>query len=151
MCKTLDQKLIDIFKDANCFYECAQMALGAKEGKSINIVNDLRSLMLKAPFCVNIAFACELYLKMIMLKDGIEIPHIHKLGKLYNHLPQKRQEELRILFNISEPVFLSLLKASSDLFEKYRYGFENNNLPKVHGMFMLNLAENLHSICKTLS
>lgn len=151
MCKTLNQKLIDIFNDANCFYECAQMALGTKEDKSINVVNNLKIQMLKAPFCVNIAFACELYLKMIMLKDGIEIPHLHKLDKLYNNLPQNRQEELRILFNISEPAFLSSLKASSDLFENYRYGFENNNLPKVHGMFMLNLAENLHSICMTLS
>lgn len=148
-------KLNRIFEDANCFYECAKRVLGEKNEKgSIDIIKNSQVLILKTPFCVNIAFACELYFKMLILNNGTTIPHTHKLYELYGSLLKKQQKTLCSLFNKpeeaieeSEAKFLSSLKASSDLFEKYRYGFENDNLPSIKVMFILNLTEYLYNMC----
>lgn len=148
-------KLMRIFRDAECFYKCAVKVLGENnKNGSIKIMENSQLLTLVAPFCVNIAFACELYFKMLLLYKGVDIPRTHKLDKLYYKLPKEQQKQLYTLFNeteenieITKTNFMESLKNSSDLFMKYRYGFENGNLPRVQMMFVLNLAEYLHRMC----
>lgn len=71
-------------------------------------------------FFVNGSFSVELYLKALLLFDGIKVPATHNLKSLYNHLSKVRKKELKRLC----PKMISYLNEQKDFFIKWRYRHE---------------------------
>ena len=63
--------------------------------------NDIYSMN---PIYINMLFACELYLKCLLLKNGKTYNEVRKLrhhfNKLFNNLNEKQKKELRNRFNV---------------------------------------------------
>jgi hypothetical protein len=103
-----------------------------------------------APFIVNAAFACELYLKSIQcIFGGYE--EGHSLNVLFKHLPNKVKDYINKLsknmaseFQVEEGVlFKEHLKKVSGAFTKYRYIFEQEeeSFNTAHVLFPLKVLE----------
>jgi len=102
------------FKNAENFYICS--AILFKE--SIQFINVAS---------VNLAFACELYLKAMLYKLDINFGRIHGLYELYQLLPVECQdrikENIEFKYDKNENVEL-VLKEISDAFVFLRYSHE---------------------------
>lgn len=68
-------------------------------------------------FMVNGIFACELYLKSIILMEDKEIKYTHKLNELYNLLEDSTKQKLIDEYHDIEPFF----KEQADSFVNWRY------------------------------
>jgi HEPN domain-containing protein len=76
------------------------------------------------PGVVNYAFACELYLKVLLLQSGVEHSRQHNLTKLFRRLPDELQGDVKIAMNIE--CFDSILDKVSNNFLEFRYLYEMN-------------------------
>lgn len=86
---------------------------------------------LPVPETVNRSFACELYMKAILLYNG-NYPHDHNLTELFGKLPQEIQKKLKSEVQqdtgYGEVEFNAKLQAISDIFEECRYVHEYSEL-----------------------
>ena len=77
----------------------ARMYLKIAESKEFNR-NDIFSMN---PIYINMLFACELYLKSLLLKNGKTYIDVKKYGhhfnKLFANLNEKQKDKLRLRFN----------------------------------------------------
>lgn len=81
------------------------------------------------PFVVNSAFACELFLKAIIMVNTMPPAIIkeHKLKNLFNKLPADDQKQIKELFNMRMKNDLhDLLDELSNTFIEWRYAFEHS-------------------------
>ena len=125
--------------------------MGSNEGDDkIKIISNGKILILKAPTIVNIAFACELYLKAILFNQGAGIPETHKLDFLYNQLSQQKRAQIRKLCNKKEEEFKQLIAEYSKLFVQYRYSFDYEDKSNPRFKFLLDLTDALQEICKQI-
>ena len=126
-----------MFYTATDFYNCAEF------------VFNLEDSFMKGyhtPAVVNLAFACEVYLKTLLENQGIEIK-THDLSKLFQKLPEECQQD--ILKDVSEDGFslvdvfgISEIDRISRVFEDWRYNYE-------HSVLNVDLGF-LESFCKAL-
>lgn len=106
---------------------------------------------LEAPIMVNAAFACEMFLKGLLLHEKKNINHIHDLLELYKQLsPDARyilgciccdhgnDDEKEI-----EEKFSKYLSRYSKAFSQIRYMVENKGWNKLGITSMLSLAYNI--------
>lgn len=103
------------------------------------------------PFTVNAAFACELYMKAILIHNSADgtIARGHKLDELFNALPKDAQNQIETLFNKKLKHDLhSLLVEISTAFVEWRYAFEGGVRINVTGI--LAFATALHEYVDTL-
>lgn len=92
------------------------------------------TILMPAAFC-NIAFACELFIKAILLtteeyEDATSIRG-HSLNYLFHLLPsefQKRAEAEIVISDANPASFNERLKRSADSFERFRYAYEQESL-----------------------
>lgn len=77
--------------EANVFYRVA---------KSINNRNFFLQNGESYPFAVNLSFSCELYLKYLLLINGIKYGSTHYLDQLYGLLPSKMKNEIKFIFEL---------------------------------------------------
>lgn len=78
------------------------------------------------PFTVNIAFACELYMKAILIYGSTEntIIRVHKLDELFDVLPNDAKVQIEALYSRQlKRDFRSLLSEISNTFIDWRYAF----------------------------
>ena len=144
-------KLVQMFQNANIFKLCAYRSMGEIENNDkIKIISDGKILILKAPTIVNIAFACELYLKAILLEQGAGVPETHELDFLYNQLSQQKRARIRKACGNKKEEFEQLITEYSRLFIQYRYSFDYENKPNPKIMFLLNLTDALQEMCKQI-
>lgn len=148
---TNKDKLIEMYQIANIFRICALRSLGISESDNkIKIISNNKILILKAPAIVNFAFACELYLKAILLRQGAGIPETHELDFLYNQLSQQKRARVRKVCGKKKEEFEQLITEYSKLFVQYRYSFDYEDKPNPKFKFLLNLTDALQEICRQI-
>lgn len=96
------------------------------------------------PSIVNLAFACELYLKFLLFESGLPKQYEHSLKELYFSLPTNIQEKI---INSTEfkddDDFLKNLEENANIFIDWRYPFENKTI-SVELISLENFASVLH-------
>lgn len=138
-----------IFRHACAFADCASFC--EKEPNSLIIPTQWYT----TPDIVNSAFACEVFIKSLLIYHGMTIDEIkgHKLSLLWELLKQKDEEiTIRIketvieIFNSDEEKFYSMLENISNAFEYWRYIYEKHG-GKIHINFLRIFRETLRNAC----
>lgn len=101
---------------------------------------------------VNAAFACEIYLKFLLIHDSTnpEFSHKHDILALFNSLSNTIKKEIteHISSKYSEQDFLVALTIISDDFVNFRYSYERSYNPVVLNFdFYHDFLETLCFIC----
>lgn len=95
----------------------------------------------------NVSFACELYLKHLLLSQKINYKSEHSLDKLFNKLPSEMQESLKQLHpctNTSIDMFERELTDVAKAFTIFRYMYERGNIA-YNLQFLMELLFTLHT------
>lgn len=96
--------------------------------EKINNLNDIISGGMY-PFVVNMAFACELYIKAILIynSNNDKIEKSHDLKKLFETLPADAQSKIKTIFSEkSDGDLETILPEINTAFVDWRYAYEKN-------------------------
>ncbi|MEZ7170765.1 hypothetical protein [Sporosarcina sp. OR05] len=96
----------------------------------------------------NISFACELYLKHLLLAHNIDCRREHNLYKLFKKLPEETQEHLKNKHpcgNILIENFELELDDVGQAFMIFRYMYERGNMAS-NIQFLIELLFTLHNV-----
>ena len=131
----------EMFVTATSFLECADYCFNAEN----SFVKGFHT-----PAIVNYAFACEVYLKLLLLHQGIKIKR-HELLELFKQLPEEKQKQIMTkIFNngiwLTDAFGKNELYNISDVFVKWRYRYEFSTLSCNVG-FLQELAKVLRDEC----
>lgn len=99
-------------------------------------------------FLTNVSFACELYLKYLLLIQNIDCRSEHNLYKLFKKLPKKIQEDLKKNHpcgNTSIDKFELELDNIGQAYMIFRYIYERGNMA-YNLQFLMELLFTLHSL-----
>ena len=138
---------IGMYLQGCAFLDCANLC--NEESKSSNSVTKFE---LWTPAIVNCAFACEIFLKLLLAIYKINKKHCHKLKELFDLLPADIQERINMqLFigyggEIENEFGIEYLQLISDAFTEWRYKYEKNRLQNETG-FMFLLCNILKKEC----
>mgnify|MGYP003304075436 CR=1 FL=1 len=140
---------IRMFRHACAFADCAYFC--EREPNSIIIPTRWYT----TPSVVNSAFACEVFIKSLLIYNGMSLDEIkgHKLAVLWMTLEEKEQEitiniksSINSIFNKDDKFFYDSLSNISDTFEYWRYIYEKNG-GKIHINFLRIFREALRNAC----
>ncbi|WP_046007477.1 hypothetical protein [Pseudoalteromonas rubra] len=138
------KRYIQFLKDENLYLELSQSKLMFKQARAFaKIARGIHSKSLRkppfsheacAPFVVNSAFACEMYLKTLQNIYG-KAEEIHNLSSLFKHLPNKVKDKVNKFtkeksaeFKIhSKTLFKDHTKTISNAFLDWRYIYEKES------------------------
>ena len=112
--------------------------------KSAELLDDDK---LTKPVMVNITFACELYMKALLMWNS-QCPKIideHKLDALFGMLKNSVQERIKQETDIQN--WDQFLKDSANAFCAWRYYYEKDNVMFGHVGGLFAFAEVLDNIC----
>ena len=100
------------------------------------------------PYIVNVALACELFLKSL-LSDGDSASRGHKWSDLFSKLSDDQKNKVlnHPYFKGSDSFEESLVEGDS-IFEGWRYYFEHKRKLSVDIIFLDHFAEVLHDMAK---
>lgn len=102
-------------------------------------------------YVVNLAFACELYLKALLLLKNINFPkgnEGHNLKKLYNCLDNSCKSEITQKFNCTTSIDI-FFENHLKVFVNYRYPYEiKNDRKPVHLNELETFTNVLESVCE---
>ncbi|MBG9754347.1 HEPN domain-containing protein [Lysinibacillus sphaericus] len=107
------------------------------------IHNDYRNA-----FLTNVSFACELYLKYLLLNQNIDCRKEHNLYKLFKKLPEKIQDELKRKHHCGKVLIDEFELELEDIGQAYmifRYMYERGNMA-YNFQFLIKLLLTLHSL-----
>lgn len=113
-----------MFRHACAFAEVADMA----EAKFCHDTADIE--WYSTPASVNSAFACEVFLKSLLLSYGVPARKKHRLKELYETLPEDVKEWIKYYTLIhcgggwKDALGFDQLEKISDAFVKWRYSYE---------------------------
>lgn len=99
------------------------------------------------PSVVNMAFACELYLKVLLMKKQAPLTG-HNLMELYTNLPDEMKNKIRDYPDFRGNEFIQRLDENKNLFVEWRYYFEENAHASVDVIFLEKLALALNEIVR---
>ena len=143
-------KVKAFYIQGNNFAQCAERRMGEmNEDGSIQLVGG-RYGMLCPPVMVNAAFACEMFLKGILIAHGIDYKKLlkqrkgHGLKALYDLLPKEKYKEF--LKIPGKDTFDKKLEAHSNDFVNWRYYIENPGEYIMEPFFTCVLMKNLEII-----
>jgi hypothetical protein len=141
----------NLYTEANAFYELAEC--GRKN------IPEAKPIETYIPYIVNMTFAIELFLKLLLENNGKTIDELktigHNLYSLYNALEENQKQEIYqkfkrpLIYKISEEI-----SSISSAFPDWRYLVLNkaNHINKklcVKPFFIKELAEILRTMCQT--
>ena len=111
------EKISKTFNEATAFIRL----IDGKEYKNNDLISEI-------PLAVNCAFACELYLKVLLLNRGYTVDDViylnHNLKKLYYNLEEKDKENISIwIKTFTQNDVLNLLDEIKNVFSDLRYNF----------------------------
>lgn len=123
MSKTVDT--FSMYRTGCEFSDCADFAMKAQ-----NIV-PFHGLFYSVPAVVNSAFACEVFLKLLLEMEQIAIKKTHQLEDLFDQLPDQvkadiQQNTMQKYGTWTDVFGLSLLHQVSDAFVTWRYNYEHD-------------------------
>ena len=128
MANTIVGDFILCRKEANYFYGLAQSL----------VLEDPFNLVSGAcyPYAVNMALACELYMKALMIvhTSSSTFTRGHDLESLFNQLGEDLQRKIESEFQrriASLHGFKYFLKSQKNVFKDWRYAFEQNGVDRV--------------------
>ena len=113
-----------MFRHACAFAECADMALKKFRHDTADIE------WYSTPSIINSAFACEVYLKAMLLFSNIPIKKEHKIKELYKMIPDQIKDEIKSMVTRGcESIWydsfgFEKLDNISDAFVEWRYCYE---------------------------
>lgn len=144
-------KARDYFNQGKQFLDAAWNCYGKKCDSSVNIVADGKFQQLPAPCVVNAAFSCEIFLKSLLIKLGIEYDARqkgHDLCSLYKKLPYNIQDAIAIFCGGKNNViaFVNWINAHAKDFVDIRYFIEHNGWTETSPTMMITMADNLSRI-----
>ena len=137
---------IIMFDHANGFYLCAELCEKAFDSKT------LRWDLYSTPSSVNLAFACEIYLKTLLFCIDNEKPiKQHRLNDLIALLPEDVKDSIMQSVYMKFPLEKnawgeSYLNLVSDTFTEWRYSYEKYQLSCEIG-YLRALADSLKEEC----
>jgi hypothetical protein len=111
---------------------------------------------LLSPVVVNAAFACEVFLKLLLKLNGIENQKIHKLQDLYNNLPRDTQVEIQNGTVLRCGKWTDIwgfecLGNVSDAFVEWRYAYEHDwsksACMSIDVGFLIGFMNSLRDLC----
>lgn len=141
----------NLYTEANAFYELAEC--GRKN------IPEAKPIETHIPYIVNMTFAIELFLKLLLVNNGKTIDELktigHNLYSLYNALEENQKQE--IYQNFKRPLIYKIseeISSISSAFLDWRYLVLNkaNHKSKklrVKPFFIKELAEILRTMCQT--
>ena len=123
----IENKLFDcqeMFRHACTFCDCADLA-----GKKMK--HDTAGIgFYTSPVVINSAFACEVFMKALLLHHGKKMPKSHKLRDLYEALPDKTKDWVKQTTSLGFRDFwfdlwgFEILDQVSNAFVEWRYRYE---------------------------
>ena len=104
------------------------------------------------PYVINLSFACELYMKALLLLKGIDVPRGregHDLGVLFQLLTEDDRLTICEQFGYT-PSICRFLANRPKIFVDYRYPYEEKNKEKepIYLKQLESFADVLGSICQ---
>lgn len=104
------------------------------------------------PIIVSYSLACEIYLKLLLLNQGLKNIKTHNINKLYQKLTDDRKNyiEIQLLNNghgLKDAFGINQIEKISEYFIKWRYCYEHSNLMG-NISFIKTLADILREICR---
>lgn len=103
------------------------------------------------PSIVNMAFACELYLKSL-ISDGQSEAYGHNFSELYEQLSNQNKTSIaENPYFKGDDEFQQKLEAAGRVFVEWRYHFDGKYQPQVDLIFLENLAITLHALAENQS
>lgn len=146
-------KSMDVFSmyQTGCeFSDCADFAMKAQD------VVPFHGLFYSVPAVVNSAFACEVFLKLLLEVEQIEFKRMHQLEELFNQLPEQvktaiQQSTIQKYGTWTDVFGLNLLHQISDAFVQWRYNYEhdfgNDGTMKIEIGFLVAFRNALREKC----
>ncbi len=136
-----------MFDNGCAFSDCADFAM---RDQSEHYNPDL----MKAGF-VNMAFACEMFLKSLLTYKKVQLKKAHQLRKLYNMLPTEYQKHIaqevsiKTVGHITDMFGVPLLDKISDTFIKWRYWYEQKDITmRMDSYFLVAFRDVLKGLCQ---
>lgn len=136
------------------FLRCSERCMGdINDDGSIQIVGG-KYQILSSPTMVNSAFACELFLKTILILHDIDYIKVlkkgdgHKLKPLFELLPNQEYKDFLQIGTKQE--FESELQEHSGDFIDWRYFMEKSGSYSMSPMFTYILMQNLKTLARAL-
>ena len=141
----------NLYTEANAFYELAEC--GRKN------IPESKAIETYIPYIVNMTFAIELFLKLLLVNNGKTVDELknigHNLYSLYNALEDNQKQE--IYQNFKRPLVYKIPEEINSIafaFPDWRYlvlNKANHNGKKlcVKPFFIKELAEVLSVMCQT--
>jgi len=126
-------KVAGLLENANDFFEAAKRCGWERfEKKGVATTENVPLLI---PEKVNMAFACELYLKAIAENKKISVKKVHDLDKIFLKLPKTVQKEIYYIWKSDccegtadcdylIKMFFDNLEATAKVFIRFRYANE---------------------------
>lgn len=140
---------VEMYRVGCGFSECADFCLKEERPSS-------QIMLCITPAVVNAAFACEVFLKLLLHDAGVKIRKSHRLEDLFNRLPDDIQKELTMRtiakYGKWENVFRQkYISEISDAFQEWRYIYENDwsksAVKHIEVGFLLAFRDSLKEIC----
>lgn len=145
MNETQIEKLNNMLMSADSFYKASSKCIDIIKVPDENRYEAVPVLIV--PFIVNLSFACEIYLKILIFNRTQKIVKGHCLDELFLKLPQKEQNDIKINININKNSnFDKELKNIKNIFTEFRYSYEFDNL-KYNISFLRDFAIILNNEC----
>lgn len=139
------------------FKICITEARGFLDTAEWCLPKAITSTRMKYPFVVNISFACELFLKAIMIRESDDgtFAFGHDLEKLFQKLNPDTQAKIKEAYetqakdSLHETKLEQFLENSKHNFENWRYAFAKDGL-STNGSSLLYFSHCLSQYVKTL-
>lgn len=140
--------LVGMYLQAITFLDCAYLCnetAGSEKGRA-------RSIYLGTPVIVNCAFACEIFLKLLLALQNTEYKKCHGLKDLFDLLSKETKEKINscLLQNygtLKDVNGFELLQMYSNAFTEWRYSYEYYNL-QIDQTFLFVFCEILKKECE---
>lgn len=140
--------LVGMYLQAITFLDCACLCnetAGLGKGSA-------RSIYLGTPVIVNSAFACEIFLKLLLAIFNIKYGRCHELKKLFDLLPEETREKINSYLiqnygTLKDENGFELLQMYSNAFTEWRYSYEKYNL-RIEQKFLFLFCEILKKECE---
>lgn len=142
--------LVEMFRVGCGFSDCADFCMKAEAPPP-------QFMLYITPAVVNAAFACEVFLKLLLCFEKVEFGKSHRLEDLFKKLPDNAQRELKIRTiakygrweNLFHQKYISLV---SDAFQEWRYIYENDwsksAVKQIEVGFVMAFQNSLKELCR---
>ncbi len=142
-----------MFRHACAFSDCADFAMRGFDPKKIGVE------WYTTPATVNSAFACEVYLKTLLVFYDIQFQKLlkpkdrHKITELFTLLPEETQARIKLATEAyyggswKDGFGLDRINSLSEAFVKWRYSYEQEGSLHVDISFLNAFRNTLREAC----